>query len=82
MIKPTELKKLLKLAREFNLRTLKVGDVFVEFSEPPHVTQKAFEPVVIVQSEKDLESQMPSDDEMLHFSTPYFDVLQSQRKEN
>lgn len=84
MIKPTELKRLLTIASKFNLKHLTIGDVEFEFRDhaPIKTTKSPQDVPVIVKDPDDLDAKMPPDDEMLFASTPYFDVMQAQRKEN
>lgn len=83
-MQPKDIRKLLSLANKFNLRTLKVSGLEFEFFEAkPEIKKKLIpiEPQFVVVDPKDLTAQMPPDDEMLHYSTPYFDIQKKQRAE-
>lgn len=80
---PKDLKKVLTLARQYGLKSLSLEGVSFEFKEEQKAKALTNDnPVVVFQDKEDLEAKMPPDDEMLQYSTPFFDQIKKQRAEN
>lgn len=73
------LENLIAFARANGLKSLKYNGIEFEFSAPtiPPQTDTAGSLASLV---KENEAEMPSDDEMLYASSPYFDELRAQRE--
>lgn len=87
----TEIKKILRLCKEFNIKTIKTGSLDISFFEPQvSELEKSVPTLPVVSTVQKLEVQvdpnhplatMPSDDEMLMYSTPYFEQMKSEREQ-
>ncbi len=76
-----DLRKIIKLAKKEGLKSLKFGDIHLEFhstqSIPPPATHPAV-PLSGVPLDTDSE-KIPGDDVMLYAATPFYDELVAQR---
>lgn len=73
-----ELTKLVRFARKQGLKFLKCGEVEFEFSNPSQVRVRAQKGTAGEPLKSD--EKMPTDDEMLFRSSPYYDELLNQRE--
>lgn len=71
----TKLREVIKIAKENNLKTVKFGDIIIEFQ--PSIPENKF---TNIGESIGSDLEMPSDDEMLHWSTTEFDRIKSERQ--
>lgn len=70
--------KAVKFARKHGLKGLKLDGIEFEFFSPTQSSKPM--PFTINGEPIPDDEKMPTDDEMLHWSTPAFDLIRAQRK--
>jgi hypothetical protein len=76
---PLKLKNLVKTAKDLGVKRFKFDNLEIEFWEQEGPA--AFVPVADGQPLASSDVDMPTEDEMLYASSPYFDVIRAQRQE-
>ena len=79
-LKASEVKKLLALGRKLELKSLKVGEFEAHFFvRHQELRRQESEPQVPSKVPIGLESGMPTDDEMLYYSTDYASNIKAEK---
>lgn len=72
-MKIDEIKMLIEWCRNLGAKKIKLGSVFVEFSDKVEDFQ------ITKESETMKTENMPTEDELLYYSTEHYDLLKEQR---